>query len=72
MVSPAGGGPDEIAAAVARLRAQFPGVSVWFGIHTWHWWAMVECGGWRLVEALTPDELAEAIPKAAAWPWPRS
>jgi hypothetical protein len=68
----AAAGPDQIAAAVAELQGRFPGTAVWFGVHTWHWWALVQCGEWRLVEALTPSELAHAIDKPGTWPWPSS
>jgi hypothetical protein len=44
---------------------------VWFGPSTRHWWAMIWCGRWRLVEAHSPTELAEAIDGALTWPWPK-
>src|SRR5688500_10577386 len=46
-----------------RLEQMFPGVTAWFGEYTGQWWAMV---GWRLLEAATPDQLAEKIRAARA------
>lgn len=59
------------AAAVAELRERFPGVPVWFGRHTGRFWALVgELEASRLVEAITPQELAAAIRHPRVWPWP--
>jgi hypothetical protein len=53
------------------IRQQFPGVRAWYGQATGSWWALVPVrGGPRLVEALNPRELREAIENAAGWPWP--
>ncbi|GAA2106989.1 hypothetical protein GCM10009780_59950 [Actinomadura alba] len=58
------------AAAVSGLRERF-GVPVWWGEHTRMFWAMVTVQGRpRLVEAITPEELARAIMGARSWPWP--
>ena len=40
------------------LEHLFPGVVVWFGRRTGHWWAML---GDRLLEAGSPRELADLI-----------
>ena len=56
--------------AVTGLRERF-GVPVWWGEHTHTFWAMVTVQDRpRLVEAITPEELAQAILSARAWPWP--
>jgi hypothetical protein len=56
---------------LAGLRAQFPGVPLWFGLHTRMFWALVQVAGSpRLVEAITPQELATAIRRPWLWPWP--
>ncbi|MEW2356397.1 hypothetical protein [Spirillospora sp. NPDC029432] len=53
------------------LREQFPGAVLWFGHHTGRFWALVRLPGfWRLVEAITPEELALALREPWAWPWP--
>ncbi|MFI0352514.1 hypothetical protein [Actinomadura sp. 9N407] len=53
------------------LREQFPGVVLWFGSHTGRFWALVRVAGFpRLVEAITPQELAMAIRAPRGWPWP--
>jgi hypothetical protein len=45
-----------------RLERWFPGSLVWFGAATGHWWAAVPVfGSWRLVEAVSPEELGEAL-----------
>jgi anti-sigma regulatory factor (Ser/Thr protein kinase) len=43
---------------VASLRLRFPGVMLWYGTYTGHWW-MFQDG--RLVEAATSGELVSAI-----------
>mgnify|MGYP001450168139 CR=1 FL=1 len=59
------------ALAVEELRKQFPDVPLWFGLHTRSFWALVQVAGSpRLVEAITPQELAAAIRAPWAWPWP--
>jgi hypothetical protein len=42
----------------AALQRRFPGVTVWFGEWTGHWFAMVNEG---LLEAVYPGQLAELI-----------
>jgi hypothetical protein len=55
------------------ITEQFPGVRAWYGRATGSWWALVPVGGGsRLVEALNPRELREAIENAAGWPWPHT
>lgn len=55
----------------AVLARRFPGVLLWFGVRTGCWWALVPPpAGWRLVEAIDPEELTRAIIEASAWPWP--
>jgi hypothetical protein len=60
---------------VAReIRREVPGVLAWYGRATQAWWALVPGGGLaraRLVEAINPEELREAIRNARGWPWPR-
>ncbi|GAA2456965.1 hypothetical protein GCM10010191_90670 [Actinomadura vinacea] len=57
-------GPDEIAAITKDLRRRFPGVFLWYGVHTSHWWAAVFWGrSGRLVEATTPEGLAWELGK---------
>ncbi|GLW65536.1 hypothetical protein Arub01_37800 [Actinomadura rubrobrunea] len=57
--------------AAAQIEREFPGVVAWFGRATRTWWAMVPIGsGWRLVEAIDPAELRQAILTRAMWPWP--
>ncbi|MFC5754985.1 hypothetical protein [Actinomadura rugatobispora] len=54
-----------------ELREQFPGVLLWFGLHTRMFWALVQVADSpRLVEAITPQELAAAIREPWFWPWP--
>ena len=49
-------------AEAADFRRQFPGVLLWFGAATRHWWAMVRLGGrWRLIEAARPYALRSAL-----------
>ncbi|MFE9106657.1 hypothetical protein [Actinomadura geliboluensis] len=58
-----------VAAAIER---EFSGVVAWYGHATGAWWAMVPVRrDVRLVEALSPRELREAIVNAQGWPWPR-
>jgi hypothetical protein len=53
------------------LRRRFPGTAIWFGPYTGSWWAMLRSpAGWRLVEALDPEELTRAINNSGSWPWP--
>ncbi len=45
-----------------RLSAAFPGAVVWFGLHTRRWWALTWLdGGWRLIDAPTPDGLMHTL-----------
>jgi hypothetical protein len=47
-------------------------VVAWYGHATRAWWAMVPVRrDMRLVEALSPRELREAIVNAQGWPWPK-
>lgn len=62
--------PDEVVDALTELRQRFPTAVVWFGLYTEHWWAVTESEGFRLVEALSPEELVHAIEQAVSWPWP--
>jgi hypothetical protein len=64
--------PAQFNDAKAELARYFPHAVVWYGHSTRNWWAMVWCGRWRLVEASSPYELAQAINGAAIWPWPRA
>jgi len=55
-----------------ELERGFPGVVAWYGERTGSWWALVPLrGGARLVEAVSADELRQAIAQASTWPWPR-
>ena len=55
-----------------QIEREFSGVVAWYGEATGAWWAMVRVrGDARLVEALTPRELRDAIVNARGWPWPR-
>lgn len=55
---------------MSELRGRLR-VPVWWGEHTRMFWAMVAVQGLpRLVEAITPEELAQAIMCAKSWPWP--
>jgi hypothetical protein len=57
--------------AVEALRQRFPHVPLWFGRHTGRFWALVQIQGHpRLVEAITPQELATAITEPGRWAWP--
>jgi hypothetical protein len=53
-------------AQAADLSRRFPGVVVWFGFATRHWWAMVATAAdrWCLVEANDPYDLARSIEAA--------
>ncbi|URM97071.1 hypothetical protein K8Z49_15940 [Actinomadura madurae] len=63
---------EETSAAVARIEREFSGVVAWYGRATGAWWAMVRLpNDVRLVEAVSPRELREAIVHARGWPWPR-
>lgn len=55
-------GREADTAAVCReIERRCPGVVVWFGTHTFRWWALVWSGTWRLVEASTPDDLLATV-----------
>jgi hypothetical protein len=57
--------------AIGVLRRRFPGTPIWFGPYTRSWWAALPPPvGWRLIEALDPEELTRAIIHAASRPWP--
>lgn len=57
--------PDDVTAAVITLERRFPGASVWFGQHTFRWWALMPWGAWWvLLEAATPMELAGKMSEA--------
>jgi hypothetical protein len=57
---------------VTEIEREFSGVVAWYGHATRAWWAMVRVrGDVRLVEALNPRELREAIVNARGWAWPR-
>jgi hypothetical protein len=54
-----------------QIEREFAGVCAWYGQATGSWWAMVPVRGVpRLVEALSPQELRNAIVSAQGWPWP--
>lgn len=56
----------------AQIEQEFSGVVAWYGETTGAWWAMVRVRhDVRLVEALDPRELRNAIMNARGWPWPR-
>ncbi|GLZ12389.1 hypothetical protein Acsp04_26240 [Actinomadura sp. NBRC 104425] len=58
---------------VRAIQREYPGVLAWYGMATGSWWAFVPLGqGARLVEAIDPDELREALRNPRAWPWPRA
>ncbi|WP_242906330.1 hypothetical protein [Actinomadura terrae] len=50
-------------AEIARVESCFPGTRVWFGHHTREWWAYVPWPVPGLIEAATPDRLADAMAK---------
>jgi hypothetical protein len=57
--------------ATAIMTRRFPGMVIWFGGHTRHWWAMVHVQGrWRLVEASGHEELTSAIVDTSRDQWP--
>lgn len=61
----------DVRQACEELERDFPGSVVWYGEGTGSWWAMVRLrSGPRLVEAVSADELRQAIPQAPTWPWP--
>lgn len=65
MTSWNGGPPDDVTAAIITLQRRFPASSVWFGHHTFRWWAMMpRAGRWVLLEAATPMELAGRMAEA--------
>ncbi|MCO5997532.1 hypothetical protein [Actinoallomurus rhizosphaericola] len=56
---------------LAVLSRRVPGTPIWFGAYTRSWWALIPPPvGWRLIEALDPEELTRAIINARSWPWP--
>ncbi|MFG2091173.1 hypothetical protein [Spirillospora sp. NPDC048824] len=56
----------------AQIEREFSGVVAWYGQATGAWWAMVRVHrDVRLVEAVDPRELRDAITNARGWPWPR-
>jgi hypothetical protein len=60
--------PEAVTAARAALQRQFPGVVVWYGRATSRWWAFVPIGEWgHLIEATTPEQLAQQIATARSW-----
>lgn len=67
--------PDEVDAGpvVRAIQREYPGVLAWYGTATGSWWAFVPLGqDARLVEALSPGELREALCNPRGWPWPRN
>ena len=48
--------------ALAALRDRFPGVEIWRGHYTGHWWAIADG---RLLEAVRPDDMATALTQLA-------
>ena len=56
--------------ALEEVAERF-GVPCWLGRFTRTYWALVRSrDGWRLVEAVTVQELAMAIRRPEGWPWP--
>jgi hypothetical protein len=53
------------ALALDLLRRRFPGVLLWFGNATGHWWALVDGD---LLEARTPEELGRRLDRAGRNP----
>lgn len=59
--------------AKQTLARRFPGLVIWFGQWTGSWWALIPPPvGWRLVEAVDPDELTRAVIAARTWPRPHT
>jgi hypothetical protein len=53
---------EQVAATRSAIRGfaeEFPGVVVWLGLWTRHWWAMVPVGGGVLVEAANVASLRQ-------------
>jgi hypothetical protein len=67
---------DDMQAAWLLARREFgeefPSVTVWFGLTSRKWRAMVPAaGGWRLLESAHPDDLRTQIRGALGfWPVP--
>lgn len=61
--------PESDAAALARLRAEYPAWKFWIGKHTGRWWAAPPRGSAcrSLLEADTPAALAALIAEITAW-----
>ena len=58
--------------AVHEIEQAVPGVTAWYGEATEHWWALVWLPeGARLLEAINPRELRDAIANPSTWPYPR-
>jgi hypothetical protein len=63
---------SDVRAVTDYLEGLRPGTTVWYGQSTKAWWAMVPLRrSARLVEAVNPGELRQAIANAGVWPWPR-
>ncbi|RSN59571.1 hypothetical protein [Actinomadura sp. WAC 06369] len=59
--------PDAVRRLCGELERQLPGVLAWYGRETGSWWAFVPLtSGDRLVEAVSPRDLREAIVRALA------
>lgn len=57
--------PDDVTAGIITLQRRFPGALVWFGLHTFRWWALMPWATqWILLEAATPMELAVRMAEA--------
>lgn len=54
-------------AEIAALVHYFPGVQVWFGVYTRHWWAL---HNGRLYMGRTPAHIGEQIAGVRGQPWP--
>ena len=63
------GDPESDAAALARLRAEYPRWLIWRGNRTGRWWAAPPRGSAcrSLLEADTPAALAALIAEITAW-----
>ncbi|GAA1565501.1 hypothetical protein GCM10009678_55680 [Actinomadura kijaniata] len=60
---------DQRAAALEREFGHV--LSAWYGQATGKWWALVRARrGLRLVEAVNPRELRDAVVQVDGWPWP--